>query len=824
MSVSTIAARVVFNTGGAVVETVRFMRSIQMSQRHVMQLKKASDKTGVSVKEFISVMRQQNHITQTQRNIRLATTVLGSFTRAASEARKMYQAFVKDTSRPPPRRGGGAGATASSLLSQASGMAVGAAGGKRSGDLGFGGTLMAALSSDALLSGAQEVGDTGKGVGGLLSKWIQLAAVMEGAQTTFDAMLGSQQESEKLLARITTYAQKTPFGRMDVIEASKRLLTISGKDLDKNERLFRMAGNIAALRPGSKVTDVSQGIVQATVGEFEILKSSFGLMLRADMFKDHGQAGGKEYTEAVLKEIERQFKEKTGGADLVAALGDTMIGKASTLTDTIEIIGQMVGTKLVEVFGIKETMSGAITVLDQLGSAMQHFLDPSKDSEGKLLEGVDGRIINAARRIVDALDFIGKAYDEWMPRIKEGATQLGIFLLDWHEWFLGAAAAGSAFGTVVSAVMVPAVALAVALFGLAGTAVTVFGAMSAVAAYFSIPLLGAALGSLAMLMVPVIILGGVVVLALASMAAGFMAFKDDSETSFEALIRLVKVGRNLFLTFWGIVSALGSGFMATFGPDLAYSFNIVTTEMERIAMAIGGMVRPWLMIFGREGVDNMGAFVSVGKAIGWVLGKVIVLGAKAVSGWLWAIANLFEFLSGAVVANVSDIYLMHQAFKDFLTGVGDSRLQLRTIMLGILDIITMPFRNFIGIIVQSVEEGLRTIEAKIRPWNTGVADKLAEVIVVMDEAGEKLEEGFLRTGQMFKQGMNVSLSGVLTAHQPVEVKIDGQKVGEAVTKTDIRARNSGRGGDPVTPEELGFVLEGSNRIRTVGLNEVAKDF
>ena len=58
-----------------------------------------------------------------------------------------------------------------------------------------------------------------------------------------------------------------------------------------------------------------------------------------------------------------------------------------------------------------------------------------------------------------------------------------------------------------------------------------------------------------------------------------------------------------------------------------------------------------------------------------------------------------------------------------------------------------------------------------------------------------------------------------TATVDQAVQLDGADIGQNQLEVNMRARHSGRGGDPVNPEELGFVINSEGTvIKPVGLD------
>jgi hypothetical protein len=802
----------VFTTAGAVAANKRFITVIRGTSKGMVALQSEAKKTGVEVDQLIRLMSLRARgegTTALQRNIRLTNMSIANFIRTVHEARQAYRQFFQTVSAPirvPAVRAPRVVAHGVSGTGQ------------------FGTEMVAELAAMGTFESAAGLGrsamDMSAGFSGILGTWIKLAATMEGARVTFDAMLGDTKKSEELLRRVTEFAAKTPFQRMDAIAASKRLLSITGRDIDANERLFKMSANIAALRPGSTMEQTAQGIVQATVGEFEILKSTFGLILRADMFREHGEVGGKAYSQAVLKEIDRQFRAKTGGADLVGALGETLIGKASTLVDVIEIAGELIGTELIRMFGIKDTIDGATQAIDQLGKALKFVFEPLSNESFAGIEGVDVKILHAAGKLKGVFNQIEEWRERIIPDLREFVRLMLTYAFNAYETIAGLSFSFGGLSAVVSGAVLP-------VLGVLGSTIGFLILAGGTLAAMITPLL-IALGFTALFLLGALIPIGILLTSLGlgvmAVAVGFTMFKKDSETTAQAVWRLAIVIKTFLVQVLTRLWALGSGFVEGVLPGLRYGFDALWEGVKAILEPLSVLWGVWGNFFGAGMLSNMKTWAALGQFIGYNLGFVIAVGAKAVAGWLHALGRLIKMMSGNWLAMASDIYLVGKAFTDFVNGTGSAGVLLKTTMLAILDIMLTPFRMFFSMLAGVVAEGLTTFAAKVAPWNTELADQIDGAATAIRSAGDRIMEGFLKTDELFKGGIKVEVGGTIKTTQPIDIKIDGQKIAEAAVETEVRARNAGRGGDPVTPEELGFVIEGGNRIRPVLPNEVAKDF
>lgn len=799
---ATIAAQLIFNTSGAIKSNQRFVAQVKQTKVNIDQLQKQATAANVPLNQFLRIMSAQNKgppPTQLQKNVRLTSEAVNSFTRLLRESRlAVHQLFSLMGSGPPHHH-------IQSVTSHVQKMSVSFTEAKHSFR-----TMLEAMGVglESMRIGLGE-GGGGGGIGETITEWIRLASVQEGARVTFDAMLGSASKSEELMHRITKYAADTPFTRTDTIAASRRLLSITGENIDQNERLFRLSGQVAALRPGSSMDEVARGVVSATNGEFEILKGTFGIVLNAKMFAGYGEKGGKAYVEAVTKEVERQLAAKTGGRDLVAALGATLMGRASTLQDNLEMIGEFIGEKLTDALDLKGTLEGLIGFFDQVNRAIHFFLHGSFDDSD--LTGVGEFAIAIGEGVAWVIEKIKWARTElkavaayvsgWLDSLGRGAVTgiVGLF---------GAFLAGS---TGMSALSVAA-----------GAALAVVGPLVAIMAPFAefiLPALAggflATIGTVTM-MIPIVT---AMATALTMATFAFLSFKRPTETVGDAIVRLGKFVWSYLVSGFRMAVTFLTPFYHAIMPGIQAAIDNVSAAFIQVSGPIGY----FFGLFNSKALFSMDEVAMAGQNIGWILSNLIVYGSWAAAKAIRVFGAVLKALVPTFAPFVSDLYRVASAIVDVFAGM-DVRQSLKVIMEGVLDILTYPFRAFFVVIANLAKTGLAQLAEDVRPWSTTIANKIGDAANALGKIGDTVNEGFLNTSEAFKGGLNVNLGDFeITSKTPVNVNVDGQKVAETLVTTEVRARNSGRGGDPVTPEEMGFVIEGGTRIRPVLPNEVAKD-
>lgn len=652
----------------------------------------------------------------------------------------------------------------------------------------FAGTL-AAMGGTALLSGS----------GGIFERAFDLSRSKEDAKTTFDTLLGSRVLTDDLMSRIEKYAAKTPFQTADIRAASQNLMSITGKDVNKNEHLYQLASSMAALRPGTTVEDASQAILRATFGEFDPLKT-FTISMSAAKMKGAGETGGKQYAEAVIKEIEAQFSQKTGGRDIVGALSTTMTGLMSTIKDSLDIPLGNIGDALVEGLGIKGLMTGYIEQATMFGEYFAQLLDPERITKAVANPKMSSAVMAIADAVFSAITRV----------ISVGKTLIGWAKMAW-AWFdslgsgiqsamLGAAAGSTVFATAVG-IITPIIV------GLAAVVSVLWAPIAAVGeAIAAIGFTGFAAATVALSIV------------IAGVTSAFMVFRREGESFTGTMMRLggyISAGfmfawQNLttvFLAFWGVVQ-----------PKLLPAWERIERAFARI--------RPYFV----EVMNLMSGttlttqdLADFGAALGDVFLRLLDVTISLIEIGLYGIAAAMEYLQPMWGHAISDMKLMYKTLFALIGGTTTFKEALKTLFYGTIDLVTVPFRLTISYLFDMVSVALVKAAEMVRPFSALVADNINTAAKSAVSAAQSVNEGFLKTRQDLLGtdfSLAVNLSGDVSASVPVQLNLDGERLAESQARVAMRARNSGRGGDPMTPEEMGFVIN-DGRIRTVDMSAVS---
>jgi hypothetical protein len=209
----------------------------------------------------------------------------------------------------------------------------------------------------------------------------ELAATLEQNMVGFETFLGDAATARRMINDIRQEAARTPFGEADLIQASKRMLAITGDNVEANMRLLKIAETMAAIDPSRTVGDAALALNDALSGGGMARMTEFtGFAMKMEQFTAAGAAGSAAYMDAVETEIQSRIQRLTGGRDLVQALSTTFTGRLSTFRDQIDMTLTTIGGRL----------------NSRLGAA---------------LDGLAGRVSTITPIVVRAVDEMAGAFD-----------------------------------------------------------------------------------------------------------------------------------------------------------------------------------------------------------------------------------------------------------------------------------------------------------------------------------------------------------------------------------------------------------------------------
>ncbi|MEK4025781.1 hypothetical protein [Sporosarcina sp. FSL W7-1283] len=128
---------------------------------------------------------------------------------------------------------------------------------------------------------------------------------------------GNQKKAKNLVKWMGQFADTTPFSSVDLFPALTRGIGVTGGDVKQAQGLLKLSADMAALTPGTSVSDAMESLADAQMGEMERLKA-FNMTFTKKEFDKIGFAG-------VVDQLTQKFD---GGAE---KLSKTALGVLNTL-------------------------------------------------------------------------------------------------------------------------------------------------------------------------------------------------------------------------------------------------------------------------------------------------------------------------------------------------------------------------------------------------------------------------------------------------------------------------------------------------------------
>lgn len=588
-----------------------------------------------------------------------------------------------------------------------------------------------------------------------------LAAELEQQQLVMEVLLGSFEKSEKLLGAINREARKTPFQEGDLIEGSKRLLRLTGDNVEANLELLKLTELIAALNPDRTVVDAAEAILDAAGGSgFERL-TELGLRLSADQFKQHGAAGGQRYATAVIDAIEKEFNRRTGGVDLVERLSSTTGGRLSTLRDSVT------------------------NALKEIGQRINEVLSPA-------VVDVTKRIERLVPVFVTGFDRMATRLISWWDKVKPYLDQL----LDWWDGLAETTQQRVAeiillVGTVISGMLALGGTLAVVGLALTGLFAILGGVATILGGVFSSATLYAA---------------AAVALLSAELAFFFAMFRAEGEGPIQfaqrmgqAIYSWLKFG---FEQASAAALAFGTGFLRTVAAPARSALERLREPIQRVTGLLLDLIS---YVFGRE-VD-LTSWTEIGRVVGVVVGHAIQFAADM----LLYLVSGFEIALHMVSPLLLGLARIARGFFNLVTGSGSARDAITDIVAGAIGLIVGLFGFAGNAIFGFAELILRTLGTIVRAIpgarsllgdDAFLADGLAAIrnsfTTTLNDAvaGVDISERRRQREQAAANSPTViAQAGETTVEVLNEtcVQVDGEDVGRALGQSAVRAGERGTG-------------------------------
>lgn len=229
----------------------------------------------------------------------------------------------------------------------------------------FGNRLMSLRN---IVAGSLAVGiarDLGGAVIDTVSNFERMGAVLENT-------LGSQSAAQRVMSDLNAFAERTPFAVDQLTDSWVRL---ANQGFRPNMEQMTMLGDLAA-STGKDITQLSEAVLDAQVGEFERLKE-FGIRAEKDgdrvRFTFKGITQEVDFTTGSIQQYLLSLGQAEGVQGSMAKIMGTMAGATSNFGDLVTRLKLTIGEQLrPQLMGMIETgqrmVSWAIDAVKWIGA------------------------------------------------------------------------------------------------------------------------------------------------------------------------------------------------------------------------------------------------------------------------------------------------------------------------------------------------------------------------------------------------------------------------------------------------------------------------
>ncbi len=620
-------------------------------------------------------------------------------------------------------------------------------------------------------------GVLGAAFGAATARGSELAATLEQQQLTMRVLLGSQERAADLMGRIRKTAAETPFQASDLIEGSKRLLRLTGDNVDRNMELLGVMQTMTALNPTKSIIDSVEALLDATSGGgFERMKE-FGFAFKAEDFKKAGRPGGEAWGDAVVEALQERLTKLTKGEDLVGALSRTFSGRMSTLRDALDNVMLGLGQTVNERLGPR--LSGITDVINGLAGPIQASF---------------GRVLGFVDRLASRFAPVIARIREFFSGVDEGTRDMVLDLV------IGASMVGGVVASVGAAV---------------GAVVVVVGAV--VAAGSALAGMGSAIAGMAATL-------GLSASAAANwgaVLAGVFAIvgKDRSiEFMRQTFTQLWTIGTGILTGLAAAASGFASGFIAGFSPIV----DVVMVELRPALLELFSAVNKVLGEFATTGAtatDVRSGFQVIGSWVGWFAQGILrptirlvglfIEGAAAMLRVLRPVAAGIRRTGVAIAGLATGTLTAKEAFGLLAITVAQGVISIiEAVSTTIFSFIQKLLRNFADVASALGFAGIAdTLGAGVESVGSArfaLRSQFGAQIEQLNAAGSRIEQARARRAA---PTVNVE-SPAVELNAQIESTLclpDGRVVAQAVGETQIRDGERGAG-KPLPPSQRGRVL------------------
>ena len=602
--------------------------------------------------------------------------------------------------------------------------------------------------------GISTVTSAATGLGNALG--LGLANQMEQTRAQMMAFYKDGAQVETLLGQVKKEAASTPFAFHEIATAFAQLgptAKSAGKD---TLELTRIAEALAASNPMQGFEGAVFSLKEAVSGDMTSIIERFNLSRSSiKKFRDQGMTD--------LEAVQAAMAEQGITYDLVAAQAQTMSGRWSTFTDTINEVKMVIATPIFE--ALKSSLMGMQGGLESALPTLQKFGAIAGEGIAKGIELLGAALTAAGPAIKN---FIAA---DVVPKIQAFAAVLISPVIP----------AVQQLATVVGSVLGPAMTQVFGFIGqhqeiLGGLAVVVGGALVVAFGAWAVAAGAAAVATIAAA-APVIALGA----ALTLLAAGIIYVVKNWDEITQKFPIAGKIVDEIVVSFRNFAEWIGKAAQAivdaNFGEKIQAAFNwLVDFNLaEKAAEWFGGL---WTGMHEKwdEGVSfltNLGT--SIFDAIGdvtstlWQKGQDVIAGLARGYVELWTSEiNFFINLGTTVFGAVGDVLsTLWQKGQDLIAGLYRGVKELWATEVAFYTNLGSTVFNAIGTVVDTLwQKGQDLIAGLYRGikelWATEVAfftnlgtaitGAIGSLLTTLYNTGRDLIQGFINGVQSMWDG------------------------------------------------------------------------
>lgn len=217
-----------------------------------------------------------------------------------------------------------------------------------------------------------------------LGKVVGVIREFEDLEARLKSITPNAETAAAAFTLITGYSEKTTFQLQEVTQA---FITLASAGIAPTKQVLIDVGNLAAAR-GKRIQDVAQAIMNATTGEFEMLKG-LGIVVRTE--GDNAIATFNGVSTTINRSNILEYLQKisqTNFADATAKAADTLTGKLSNLEDATNRFFNQIGEG-----GLKQALIDVVLLLTQTTDEGQSLATTIGQALGAAVRGLGTAIV-----------------------------------------------------------------------------------------------------------------------------------------------------------------------------------------------------------------------------------------------------------------------------------------------------------------------------------------------------------------------------------------------------------------------------------------------